>query len=254
MAMPNSAGCWDNNTLVTAVANGTVTQARLDDMATRIVAAWYFINANSSDYPALGSGMPASLLVPHKYTNVKDPASKPNLLAQAEEGHVLVKNTNGALPFKSPQLISLFGYDAVVADTRDPDGAGLGNFALSADSITFVNGTANSWFSAFLNGSGVLPPAAYNGTIISGGGSGASTPAYISAPYDAFQQEAYARDFQILWNFHSEDPLVDQASDACVSRRFAPFAFNLADCDLACIHQRIRQRRHRSTCARRRLL
>jgi len=207
------------------------------DMATRIVAAWYFIGADKPDYPALGSGMPASLLVPHKYTNVKDPASKPNLLAQAEEGHVLVKNTNGALPFKNPQLISLFGYDAVVAATRNPDGQGLGKFSLSADSINFENQTANSWLYAFINGSGILPPAAYNGrsnvsiscqisftnqsctgTIISGGGSGASTPAYISAPYDAFQQEAYTRNFQILWDFHSEAPNVDQASDACVCK------------------------------------
>jgi len=216
MAMPSSAGMWDNGTLANAVVNGTLSQARLDDMATRIVAAWYFIGANLPEYPALGSGMPASLLVPHKYTNVKDPASKPNLLAQAEEGHVLVKNINNALPFKNPQLISLFGYDAVIAGTRNPDGMGLGPFALSADSITFVNQTANSWFNAFINGSGILPPAAYNGTIISGGGSGANTPPYISAPYDAFQQEAYTRDFQIFWDFESEAPFVDQASDACV--------------------------------------
>ena len=164
--MPNSNGFWNNNTLANAVANGTLSQTRLDDMATRIVAAWYFIGANLPDYPALGSGMPPNLLAPHKYTNVKDPASKPNLLTQAEEGHVLVKNINGALPFKQPQLISLFGYDGIIADVRNPDGQGLGQFSLSADSIFFANQTANSWFYAFLNASGILPPAAYNGTVL----------------------------------------------------------------------------------------
>jgi beta-glucosidase len=165
VAMPNSPGLWDNGTLVAAVANGTLTQSRLDDMATRQLAAYFFSGSNLDDFPALGSGMPANLLAPHKYVNAKNPGSKASLLQAAEEGHVLVKNVNNALPFKTPQLISLFGYDATAPPKRNPDGSGLGDFALGGDSITFING---SWFNVFVFGQGLLPEAAYNGTIISG--------------------------------------------------------------------------------------
>jgi len=213
MAMPDSAGLWDNSTLVAAVANGTVTQSRLDDMATRIVAAYFFSGSNLADFPALGSGVPANLLAPHNYVNARNPASKASMLEAAEEGHVLVKNVNGALPFKAPQLISLFGYDGIAAATRDPDGDGFGNFGLGGDSITFIEG---SWATVFLMGSGLLPEAAYNGTIVTGGGSGSNSPAYISAPYDAFTQQAYTNNFELYWDFHSQAPTVDQASDACV--------------------------------------
>lgn len=163
--MPDSTGLWDNGTLAAAVSNGTLAQARLDDMATRQLAAYFFSGSNLEDFPALGSGMPYNLLAPHKYVNAKDPGSKPSLLQAAEEGHVLVKNVNNALPFQSPQLISLFGYDAAAPPKRNPDGAGLGDFALGGDSVTFLDG---SWFSVFVSEVGLLPEAAYNGTIISG--------------------------------------------------------------------------------------
>jgi len=45
------------------------------------------------------------------------------------------------------------------------------------------------------------PESALNGTIISGGGSGATTPAYINAPYDAFQQQAYQDGSWLVWDF-----------------------------------------------------
>jgi beta-glucosidase len=40
IVMPNE-GLWSNSSLVTAVQNGSLPQARLDDMATRILASWY---------------------------------------------------------------------------------------------------------------------------------------------------------------------------------------------------------------------
>jgi beta-glucosidase len=146
--MPNSPGLWDNGTLAAAVANGTLSQARLDDMAVRQLAAYYYSGSNLADFPALGSGMPYSLLAPHKYVNAKLVGAKASLLQAAEEGHVLVKNT-GALPFKTPQLISLFGYDGQVAAKQNPDGSGLDSFSLGGESIEFTNG---SWFSTFVFG------------------------------------------------------------------------------------------------------
>jgi beta-glucosidase len=67
-----------------------------------------------------------------------------------------------------------------------------------------------------ISGTGLLPQAAYNGTIISGGGSGSSSPSYISDPYSAFQQAAIMKNFELYWDFQSAAPTVDAASDACV--------------------------------------
>lgn len=56
MTMPgditfNSGTSWWGQNLTDFVANGTIAQARLDDMATRILASWFFLKQDS-DYPA----------------------------------------------------------------------------------------------------------------------------------------------------------------------------------------------------------
>lgn len=48
------------------------------------------------------------------------------------------------------------------------------------------------------------------------GGSGANAPAYISAPFDALQDRAYADDTSLFWDFNSEDPTIDANTDACL--------------------------------------
>jgi beta-glucosidase len=107
LVMP-SASLW-NGTLSQAVQNGSLPQERLDDMATRVLAAWYFLGQDSITYPSKGIGMAASMTSPHRLVNAIDPASKSTLLQSAIEGHVLVKNSNNALPLKAPAMLSLFG-------------------------------------------------------------------------------------------------------------------------------------------------
>jgi len=65
---------------------------------------------------------------------------------------------------------------------------------------------------------GAAPQTAPLGTLISGGGSGANSPAYISAPYDAIQERAYQDNTALLWDFTNTttSPVVDPASDACL--------------------------------------
>ncbi|TKA40209.1 hypothetical protein B0A54_10815 [Friedmanniomyces endolithicus] len=60
------------------------------------------------------------------------------------------------------------------------------------------------------------PGVALNGTMITGGGSGSITPAYIDAPYDAFQRQAYQDRTLLAWNFVDLDVTVDQASEHCI--------------------------------------
>ncbi|CAG8959505.1 hypothetical protein HYFRA_00001404 [Hymenoscyphus fraxineus] len=189
VAMPNSNRYWGakGELLAAAVTNGSLPEARVTDMATRIVASWYQMGQDVG-FPEVGLWKAADYYGPHKAVNARDPASKPILLQGAIEGHVLVKNVNKTLPFKKPQMLSIFGYDAIATSastqlqrTRPPAGT-----------------------------------AYVNGTLSVGGGSGASSPAYISSPFDALQNKAYEDDTTLFWDFQSANPLVDTSSDACL--------------------------------------
>ena len=49
--IPGSGTSFFGANLTTFVENGTIAETRLDDMAERIVAAWYFLGQDN-DYPA----------------------------------------------------------------------------------------------------------------------------------------------------------------------------------------------------------
>lgn len=123
---------------------------------------------------------------------------------------MLVKNVNNTLPFKKPKLISLFGYDAVAPPRVNlPDENSNYGFGFLSNSLFFWR---DAFRFPFLQPGGIGP----NGTLIVGGGSGGTAPAYISAPFDALTERAYKDDFQLFWDFHSSRPPVDQSSDACL--------------------------------------
>jgi beta-glucosidase len=218
MAMPTSS-YWDNNQLVDAVNSGDVNKTRLIDMATRIIATWYQFGQDDPDFPKLGGGLPADLLQPHQYVDAKDPSSKPSLLQQAIEGHVLVKNTNKALPLSKPSLMSVFGYDATAEQSFTPGpqdlGAGIMQdfFAVNWQSINL-----NAAQLAELAGNIPLtsPPRTAKGMLFTGGGSGSNTPAYMLSPFDALQAQAYEDDTAVFYDFTSTDPNVAASSEACL--------------------------------------
>ncbi|KAI1141252.1 glycoside hydrolase family 3 protein [Hypoxylon sp. FL0543] len=202
MVMPHASPYWGGN-LTQAVNNGSVPESRLDDMATRIIAGWYKMGQDQG-FPALGQGMPYDLSAPHQRVIAKSPSNKGVLLQGAVESHVLVKNVNNALPLKSPKLISLFGYSAKSFDQYTPWAGGWngGQESLAPSDLTPAGGDATQ--------------IAANGTLISGGGSGANMPAYVSSPAQALSQRAYEDDTSLWWDFHSGNPKVDQSSDACI--------------------------------------
>lgn len=210
MVMPSGSEFWADN-LVEAVNNGSVDASRVDDQATRILAAWYKMGQDSADYPATannpGFGIPSDLSAPHEKV-VGWNASYKNVIYQgAVEGHVLVKNNDNALPLKSPQLLSLFGYSVKAPDAFNygVTGWNAGQYPLSsADDITVSNSAP------------IYSSIASNGTIISGGGSGANQPTYYSSPFEAFTARAQEDYTALYWDFHSTDPYVDQNTDACI--------------------------------------
>jgi beta-glucosidase len=132
--------------------------------------------------------MPKDLYAPHEIIIGKSPDSKQILVQSAIEGHVMVKNTKNALPLQSPTLLSVFGYDAK-----------------PRESLAY----ALEWLS-------YSPATQENHTLYVGGGWGGNAPAYISAPLDALQDQAFKDGTSILWDVSSEDPDVEPASDACL--------------------------------------
>ncbi|KAG8416182.1 glycoside hydrolase 3, variant 2 [Metarhizium acridum] len=202
MLMP-LGGSWGNK-LTEAVRNGTVKEARVTDMATRILAAWYLVGQNE-DFPTPGIGM-KNLTEPHEPVDARDPRSKPVLLEGAISGHVLVKNENHTLPFTKPlRMVSVYGYDATVPATKNTD-------------VLFQLG----YYSSKEMGQAVLgkeyhfDQAARGGTIVSGGRAGSNAPAYISDPLSAIQQRAQKDNTWVNWDLTSNNPDVNGASEACL--------------------------------------
>jgi len=154
--------------------------------------------------------MPSTYYTPHTPVYARDPSSKTFLLEGALEGHVLVKNVNNALPLKSPKLLSIYGYDApapLEVNIGGPNDFPFGTYEFGFESV--LN------YEPFIS-TAIPPQIAINGTIISGGGSGANSPAYISAPFDAIKEQAYADGTSLFWDFLSTNPTVDTSSDACL--------------------------------------
>ncbi|KIN00041.1 glycoside hydrolase family 3 protein [Oidiodendron maius Zn] len=211
MTMPNE-GFWGSS-LVASINNGSVPISRLDDMVTRIIAAWYKMGQDKG-YPAPGAGIPVDILKPHMAVNARESASKEVLLDGAIEGHVLVKNIKNALPLKSPKLLSLFGYDTKAPDQNNPP-SGLTPWAFGFESANILEALPGFLGTPLTV---QLSQIAINGTIISGGGSGANSPAYINAPFDALQERAYRDNSTVLWDFVNVNATaaVDGASDACL--------------------------------------
>ncbi|KUI69829.1 putative beta-glucosidase M [Cytospora mali] len=220
MVMPNSS-FWNDGQLAQGVTNGSLAQSRLDDMATRILASYF----RFADLEDPGSGMPISIIDPHHLTDARNASSRGTIFQGAVEGQVLVKNVNNALPLKNPTFISLFGYDAVAQrhNTKDVE-PGLPWWELGlANARQYPNGSeANTILLLDAFNSKIPyewshgPGIALNGTLFTGGGSGASTASYIDAPIDAFQRQAREDGTFLAWDFDSQQPLVNQGSEACI--------------------------------------
>ena len=137
---------------MTAVNNGTVPEARLDDMVRRILAAWY-MNGQDQGYPPVefvswnnGTGGP-DVQANHKQV----------VRSIARDGIVLLKNDNNTLPLKKPSSLAIIGSDAIV----NPAGP---------------NACADR--------------GCDNGTLAMGWGSGTAQFPYLIGPYDSIKAQA----------------------------------------------------------------
>ncbi|OSD03878.1 glycoside hydrolase family 3 protein [Trametes coccinea BRFM310] len=125
MSMPgditfSSHTSWYGANLTAYVENGTIAESRVDDMAERIIAAYYLLEQDQN-YPE----------VSFNAFDMTDPATNAHVDVQADHykvvreigsaGAVLLKNVAGALPLKTPRSIAVIGNDSGPS-TRGPNG------------------------------------------------------------------------------------------------------------------------------------
>ncbi|KAF8609380.1 beta-glucosidase [Ceratobasidium sp. AG-I] len=160
MTMPgdialNSGTTYFGSNLVSAVQSGQVSQTRIDDLATRILAAWYLLGQDSG-YPAVNFDSWNINDGFNQHVNVQgDHATLIRTIGAAST--VLLKNKNSALPLKSPSTIGVVGNDA------GPNSQGI---------------------------NGCTDRSCDNGVLGQGWGSGTAEYPYLVNPLDAIKTKA----------------------------------------------------------------
>jgi beta-glucosidase len=189
LVMPD-AGFWGGN-LTTAVRNGSVSETRLNDMVARQLAAFYLLGQDRT-YPP-----PSIYSSTQKHLAVNVQGNHKSLIAEiGAAGTVLVKNINNALPLRNPEFLNIYGYDAQTSPSpwSNPSRYG-GGYEVNFGWKTF------------------------NGTLVTGGGSGGSTPPYVISPFQAIQERITSQDPPgiLRWDFYSENPNPAYVNaDACL--------------------------------------
>ncbi|KAJ3820829.1 beta-D-xylosidase/beta-D-glucosidase [Lentinula raphanica] len=157
-------GNFWGETLVDLVNNGTVSKAVVRDKVVRLLTGYYYLGQDVSPLPefvynTIGS---PTLNATSGYRNVRKPSS-PKLIKDIGLASVTLLKNTGSLPLKHPQRIAVLGNDAT-DNVLGPNACGTGNSACDVSNL--------------------------NGTLSTGGGSGAAIAPYIVTPLDALQQRA----------------------------------------------------------------
>ncbi|KAF7531021.1 hypothetical protein G7054_g9262 [Neopestalotiopsis clavispora] len=156
-----SSSTWSESTITAALSNGSLTEARLDDMVIRNVMGYYYLGQDEG-YPSYAK--------PTAHIDNRGNHSA-YARAYAADSLVLLKNTNNALPLKEKKSISIFGYHAA------PRYVGA-NTALSV-----YDGK----------------PPTMQGHMSVVGGSAMGSLAYLSTPFQLFNQRAASDGFMLRW-------------------------------------------------------
>ncbi|KAI6383112.1 hypothetical protein MCOR25_000300 [Pyricularia grisea] len=218
VAMPQADSFWGPE-LLKAINNGTVPQSRLDDMAIRVLAPWFQLG-HDKGFPTPGIGLPADINQPHQVVDARNSSDKGTIFDGAVEGHVLVKNIRNALPLTKPKMLTIYGYSAKKADKTNFEPGLFPQWVWGPESMNY-----DDIKTGMLNAGEMLPgtkraeqtrPIAINGTIFSGGGSGAVSTSLVSAPFDAISQQCWEDDTVMFWDFASPKPAVNSNSEACL--------------------------------------
>merc|ERR1712093_484720 len=118
-----SGNTWWGSNLTAAVLNGTMPQWRLDDMATRIMSAYFKVGRDTARVPInFNSWSSETFGYIHPQANEGYQQINYHVNVQADHARlcreiagastVLLKNVNNALPLKKPKSIAVIGEDA----------------------------------------------------------------------------------------------------------------------------------------------
>ncbi|KAI0374300.1 beta-glucosidase [Pilatotrama ljubarskyi] len=160
MTMPGdeffaSFSSYFGTNLVNAVKDGDVPQARLDDMATRILAAWFMLGQDSG-YPKVNFNS----WLPFLASNVNVQGDHASLIrTMGAASMILLKNQGNVLPLHAPRSIAIVGSGAR---------------------------------SAILSENECLDHSCDDGILGVGWGSGSASFPYLVAPLDAITTRAKA--------------------------------------------------------------
>ncbi|KAJ7701453.1 beta-glucosidase [Mycena rosella] len=115
MTMPGSPAPGSNSSffgtnLVAAVQNGSVPESRIDNMALRILAAWYLLGQDEG-YPAVNFDSHNNSAPDDQQVNVQGD-HKVLIREIGKAATVLLKNTGNVLPFKGLKTIGIIGNGA----------------------------------------------------------------------------------------------------------------------------------------------
>ncbi|KAI0361769.1 beta-glucosidase [Trametes cingulata] len=187
MTMPGdeffaSFSSYFGSNLVNAVKNGDVPQARLDDMATRILAAWYMLGQDSG-YPAVNFNS----WLPFLADNVNVQGDHASLIRRfGAASAILLKNQGNVLPLHAPQSIAVVGSGAR---------------------------------SSILSSNECLDHSCDDGVLGVGWGSGSASFPYLVAPLDAITTRAKADGTSISsWTLNDD---VNLAANAAKGKQVA---------------------------------
>lgn len=147
--------------MLALISNGTLSQARLDDMAIRNVIGYFYVNLNNGTQPDFVDAE-ADVDVRANHSSI--------VRANGAASLVLLKNVNNALPLTKPKSMALFGAHA------GPVMAGP-NYVLT------VNGVAST----------------YDGHLAGGSGSGQQSFPYLITPQAALTNRASQDGTMVRW-------------------------------------------------------
>lgn len=182
---------WFGENVLNAIRNGSVTEARVDEMIRNILTPYYYLGQDAIDYPNPDDAFAYVLLIQEasiemgqqlglipdgfvfpRGRDVRGDHAK-IIREMGAAGTVLLKNVNDTLPLKTPKVIGVFGNDA-------------GDFT-------------NGFFRP-----SEAPESVNTGTMIIGGGSGTGRASYVVSPLDAIKTKARETDAEVVYVTHNE--------------------------------------------------
>ncbi|EMC96559.1 glycoside hydrolase family 3 protein [Baudoinia panamericana UAMH 10762] len=180
MTMPGDSNAYDSGdsffgaNLTVAVLNGTVPMWRIDDMAMRIMAGFFFVETNTTRGPinfsswTLDTDGPEHYYVGQGYTQINDHVNVVGnhgslIRSIGARSTVLLKNVNNTLPLTGKeQLTAVFGNDAG-PNVNGPNSCSDRGCDLGTLGMAWGSGSANFPYL-------VTPDTAIQNTVLSAGG------------------------------------------------------------------------------------